>query len=137
MDNYKIVLDRCSSCKNYNQDFFFQKFKMAANMAAKTVNIGNLHAFYWFLPDFFFMNDYKIMSDQCTRCKINYSRNFYFKIQHGGQYAHQTYQFTQFWRNSIEFNPFSWRFKPYFFHKYFDINLNNPELTLTGSSEAQ
>ena len=25
----------------------------------------------------------------------------------------------------------------FFFHKYFEINLNNPELTLTGSSEAQ
>ena len=60
----------------------FSKFNMAANMAAKSINLRNFDA----------------IQSNLTR--------FYGDVNR-------------------------------FFHKYFEINLNNPELTLTGSSEAQ
>ena len=78
MDNYKIALYHCNSCKKFNHEFFFQKFKMANNMAAKTVNIGNFYAFYWFLPDFFSWTTIKSCQISVLGAK-NIIREFFFQ----------------------------------------------------------
>ena len=50
---------------------------MAANMAAKTVNLSNLQGFLSILTGIFFMDNYKTVPDHYTRCKQYFPYFFY------------------------------------------------------------